>query len=90
MSASRSAARGRWGADVVIAVDVASEMGRFEDHSGLDIVLRADAVTRVYLNDILLQEADVIIHPDVGARHWADFSNPGSCSGRGKLPGSKS
>lgn len=75
------------GADVVIAVDVASEMGRFEDHSGLDIVLRADAVTRVYLNDILLHEADVIIHPDVGARHWADFSNPRELFRQGEIAG---
>ncbi len=64
------------GADVVIAVDVSSEVGKFEDRSGLDIVLRADAVTRIYLNEILIQEADVAIHPPVGTTHWADFSNP--------------
>jgi NTE family protein len=64
------------GADIVIAVDVSSEIGRFEDKYGLDIVLRADAVSRVYLNDILAQEADVVLHPAVGATHWADFSNP--------------
>jgi NTE family protein len=75
------------GASVVIAVDVASEMGRFEDRSGLDIVLRADAVTRVYLNDILLHEADVIIHPDVGGRHWADFGNPRELFRQGEIAG---
>lgn len=64
------------GADVVIAVDVSSEMPKFEDTSGLDIVLRADAVTRVFLNELLLDEADVSIHPAVGEVHWADFSNP--------------
>ena len=64
------------GADVIIAVDVSSEIQRFEDTSGLDIVLRADAVTRVFLNELLLDEADVSIHPDVGQVHWADFSNP--------------
>ena len=64
------------GADIIIAVDVSSEIGRFEDKMGLDVVLRADAVTRVYLNEILMQDADVILHPTVGATHWADFGNP--------------
>ncbi len=64
------------GADIVIAVDVSSEIGGFEDKFGLDVVLRADAVSRIYLNEILVQEADVSIHPPVGDTHWADFSNP--------------
>lgn len=63
------------GADIVIAVDVSSEIGRFEDKFGLDVVMRADAVTRIYLNQLLVREADVVIHPAVGATHWADFSN---------------
>jgi NTE family protein len=65
------------GADVVIAVDVSSEMMKFEETSGLDVVLRADAVTRVFLNGLLLDEADLSVHPKVGDVHWADFSDPG-------------
>ncbi len=64
------------GADVIIAVDVSSEIATFEDTSGLDIVLRADAVTRVFLNELLLDEAHLSIHPAVGDVHWADFSHP--------------
>lgn len=64
------------GADIVIAVDVSSDVAKFEDKSGLDIVLRADAVTRIYLNELLARDADVLIHPKVGSVHWADFSNP--------------
>jgi NTE family protein len=63
------------GADIVIAVDVSSDVATFEDKSGLDIVLRADAVTRIYLNEILVRDADVVIHPAVGDTHWADFSD---------------
>jgi NTE family protein len=63
------------GASIVIAVDVSSEIGKFEDKFGLDVVLRADAVSRIYLNELLVQEADILIHPAVGATHWADFSN---------------
>ena len=64
------------GADVVIGVDVSSDITKFSDGSGLDIVLRADAVTRIYLNNILLAEADVLVHPNVGMWNWADFSGP--------------
>jgi hypothetical protein len=39
-------------------------------------VLRADAVTRVFLNGLLLDEADLSVHPKVGDVHWADFSDP--------------
>jgi NTE family protein len=63
------------GAQVVIGVDVSSEVHRFMSGSGMDIVLRADAVTRIYLNDLLLADADVLIHPNVGQCQWADFSN---------------
>jgi NTE family protein len=64
------------GADIVIAVDVSSEVATFEDKSGLDIVLRADAVSRIYLNELMIADADAVIHPEVGATHWADFSDP--------------
>ena len=73
------------GADVIIAVDVSSEMPKFEETSGLDIVLRADAVTRVFLNELLLDDADVTIHPSVGAIHWADFSKPRELVRQGEL-----
>lgn len=64
------------GADIVIAVDVSSDVAQFDETSGLDIVLRADAVTRIYLNELLAREADIVIHPAVGDTHWADFSKP--------------
>jgi NTE family protein len=64
------------GADIVIAVDVSSDVAPFDDKSGLDIILRADAVSRIYLNELLERDADLVIHPDVGEIHWADFSKP--------------
>ncbi len=63
------------GADIVFAVDVSSDVATFEDKSGLDIILRADAVSRIYLNEIMASEADVVIHPAVGEMNWADFRN---------------
>jgi NTE family protein len=66
----------RWlGADVVIAVDVGSEMGEVEmATSGLGIVFRADMAARNALSELQLTKADLVIRPDVGENHWADFS----------------
>lgn len=64
------------GADIVILVDVSREIPELEMNSGLDVVLRADAVTRFHLNSLLAAEADLVIHPAVNGLHWADFSNP--------------
>ena len=64
----------RFGADIVIAVDVSSAVTPFDNKFGLDVVLRADAVTRIYLNDILVTEADVVIQPVVGFVGSADFA----------------
>jgi NTE family protein len=73
------------GADIVIAVDVSSTVAPFDKKFGLDVVLRADAVTRIYLNDILVTEADVVIRPAVGKTHWADFSNPRDLFRQGEI-----
>jgi len=63
------------GADIVIAVDVGSDLGDpGEASSGLDIVFRADAATRNALSNLQLQQADLIVCPSVGINHWADFS----------------
>jgi hypothetical protein len=76
------------GADVIVAVDVSTKMETFSGGSGLDIVMRADAVARVRLNDLLLEGADVLIHPDVEGRHWADFGNPRELFQRGETAAS--
>lgn len=73
------------GADVVIAVDVSSKMAPFDESSGLDIVLRADAVSRVFLNSLLLDEADVAVRPNVGDIHWADFTDPHNLIRQGEI-----
>lgn len=63
------------GADIVIAIDVGSELGDpGETNSGLDIVFRADAAARNALSNLQLQQADIVICPAVGINHWADFS----------------
>ena len=63
------------GADVVIAVGVDRKLP--EDASvetAKDIVYRAGEITANALVAAELQHADVVIFPDVGDLHWADFS----------------
>lgn len=81
------------GADVVIAVDVGSDIGGSEGTtSGVEIVFRANAATRNTLSELQLQRADLVIRPVIGNNHWADFSQPerlieeGYRAGREALP----
>lgn len=73
------------GADLVIAVDVGSELGKVEkSSSGLDVVFRADSAARNALSDLQLQQADLIICPSVGINHWADFSRADEIIAKGR------
>lgn len=68
------AAFGR-GVDYVIAVDVAGGPGPFPPPgNALDVVYRADAMARRALMREQLKDADVLLAPDNGILHWADFS----------------
>jgi len=63
------------GADFVIAVDISQDLEEDVDlKRSVNIVLRTNAVTRVRLREIQLEDADFIIRPLVGDIHWADFS----------------
>ena len=66
----------RLGADVVIAVDVSSDVADSTEYgrSGSALSLRATAIEGETLKNLQLRFADVVIHPDVTAVHWADFA----------------
>jgi NTE family protein len=65
----------RLGASVVVGVDVSKEL---EDtsglRSGLNIMVRANALKAEALKTMQCRFADVLIEPDVDHVHWADFS----------------
>jgi NTE family protein len=65
----------RLGADLVVAVDVNSDLPRYQepDHA-LDVLTRAEAVTRWALADHLCRESDLLLTPEAGSNHWSDFS----------------
>jgi len=73
------------GADLVIAVDVAEVMNDPEDYNtGLGIVLRTNDITRFALGRLQLQEADLVICPDVSGIHWSDFRHLDVCLAAGE------
>lgn len=60
------------GADFVIAVDIpAYEEARLR--TGFDLGMRSNAIARNRLNEFVCASADMLIRPDVGHVHWADF-----------------
>jgi len=64
------------GANFIIGVDVSSALKKGLDiQNGLELMFRADEITGHYLNQQNLRKADIVIHPDLGRIHWADFEN---------------
>jgi NTE family protein len=62
------------GADVVIAVVVdRKKQGQAQYETAQDIFCRAGEITSDELEEAELQHADVVIRPNVGDLHWADF-----------------
>jgi len=73
------------GADIVIAVNIPSYAPEKTEYgSGVDIILRSDAIAREKLNEIIIDTADVVITPAVSRYHWADFRNAELCYEEGK------
>ena len=63
------------GADIVIAVDISSELEDTREFSkGYEIMIRARAASDALLRITHASYADLLIRPNVGHLHWADFS----------------
>ncbi len=62
------------GADVVIAVDITADLQDATEYKrGVDIMVRANSIKDATLVDYARRMADVVVDPDVGDVHWADF-----------------
>jgi NTE family protein len=73
------------GADFVIAVDVGDALSAFEaPRNALDVIARADSMARNALNKEQLKSADVVLSPQNGVTHWADFSTTTQAIARGE------
>ncbi len=63
------------GADFVMAIDIPSFAPAKEKYkTGLDVLMRSDAIARMRLNKIVLERADFVLRPDVERFHWANFA----------------
>jgi len=63
------------GADFVIGVDVGDAIRGFDvPRNSLDVIARADSLARNALNKEQVKAADVLLSPQNGVSHWADFS----------------
>ncbi|MFQ5652220.1 MAG: patatin-like phospholipase family protein [bacterium] len=62
------------GADIIIAIDVGQKLN---DNPNLDnvisVMFQTQHMTARHFNLLLLEEADVVIRPDVGLVHWSEF-----------------
>jgi len=60
--------------DFLMAVTISEEdEGPKNFESGVDVVLRANEITRCILSGKQIEMADFIIRPEVGDIHWSDF-----------------
>jgi NTE family protein len=73
------------GADRVIAVDISREVEEMVEYKrGVSLILRSALLTSKYLRERQLRLADVILRPEVGCVHWADFGDPAGLLQRGR------
>lgn len=60
--------------DFLMAVSISEEdHGPKNFESGVDVVLRANEITRCILSDKQIKMSDFVIRPEVGDIHWSDF-----------------
>ncbi len=60
--------------DFLMAVTISEEeQGPKNFESGVDVVLRANEITRCILSNKQIEMADFVIRPKVGDIHWSDF-----------------
>ena len=79
-----------FGADLVIAVDVANELQQeFSHESGLDLIRRSNSITRNLLTRMQSREADILITPDVGKLSWVSYECIDSCINIGETAARK-
>ena len=64
------------GAILTLAVDVGLQTRHERAATGVATASRADALARDLLEGMQLQDADLVLHPQVGLRDFADFSDP--------------
>jgi NTE family protein len=78
------------GSSPIIAVDVASPLRRAKFTTALDVLMRMMEIGESMFREELRDAADLLIEPDVGDIHWADFSQSRSLIQIGRTAARKS
>ncbi|MGD8563386.1 MAG: patatin-like phospholipase family protein [Desulfarculaceae bacterium] len=79
------------GAKKIFAVNVEREIRQDEPpEQGFEAYLRAFDIQGAALDKLQLADADVVIHPEVGDIHWAEFIKAGQAMDKGKQAAEKS
>jgi NTE family protein len=74
------------GADRVLAVDVMRQLKYSKvPENIIDLLYRTEDITSYHLALLKLQEADLVIHPDIKNLSWADFERAGEIIKAGEL-----
>lgn len=69
----------------ILAIDVHQKIHKVEKFAnGLEVIMRADNIGLNRLREIDLAEADLVIAPNVGSIHWANFNKAKECIRRGE------
>ena len=71
------------GADIVIGVDVNLQLTDRDLSSGLEISLQSESISRHYLKEFQIQDADLIIRPDLRGVKVFDFRKALQCTEAG-------
>ena len=79
------------GADVVIAIAIDKDVALSSElQTAVDIYVRAGEIQGFHLEQHDLQYADLVIRPQLGGIHWADFSQSREVISRGEKAAIKS
>ena len=63
------------GADVIILINVSLDFeNNIQVDNVIDLVMRTSQITMRKLNKLLLEQADLIISPNIGNVHWSEFN----------------
>lgn len=74
------------GAERVIAVDISREIEEMVEYKrGISLILRSAVISSKHLRERQLRVADVVLRPEVGCIHWADFEHPEAILEKGRV-----
>lgn len=66
------------GAEIIIAVDVSLNIKPTQFNNGHDILFRTEMIKEKEIGQLKMQDADIVIRPEVGDYSWARFSEVAS------------